>query len=245
MIILLVIIGVALLVFNFWNLRTLKSIKKNAIQKDSQLNDAKYFELKSKSEFIIAIFSVIVAVAGLLGYNTLQGAKNEIKSELINKTKSIDSLLTITEDRVQEKDSILAQLELKLDIISSLIPLNEKQLNSQRSQLNSLQKVIRDLNTNNKIKQSFYIVRNLEIKKSKKPLVKYFKFNNIKTNIGDNLPKFSKQPIVIPIPESTADFQVYNITSEGFYVGIASSTEWEEDQEPETYKFSLMIFESK
>jgi len=97
MTIIIILVGVSLLVFSIWNLISLKRLSKNSTKKDKQLNDSKYYELKYKSEFIIAVFSIVATVAGILGYNSITSAKNEIKADLLAKTKSIDSIINITE----------------------------------------------------------------------------------------------------------------------------------------------------
>lgn len=278
MIILLVVIGVAILIFNIWNIVVLRRLNNSSTAKDIPLNDAKYYELKYKSEFIVAVFSVIVAVGGLLGYESLQSAKNEVKSDLLTKMRSIDSLVTQTELRIKRKDSLLFEIESKQDIINSAIPINEEKLQKQNVQLRKLMYTINDLNDNNKIKQSFYLVRDLKIKNNKgikvttqeiqiyrdtlppekraaengmkKTLAikqetgQYYKFDDLKTNLGDKLPKFTKIPFIISIPESSFGLEIYNVTLDGFYVDIASGTKWSVGEE-EIFNFSLMIIENK
>ncbi|MBA6156750.1 hypothetical protein H3Z83_09510 [Tenacibaculum sp. S7007] len=246
---LLIIIGISLLVFNIWNLISLNSLKKNSSKKDKQLNDAKYYELKYKSEFIVAVFSIIVAVAGLLGYNTLNSAKDEIKFDLLKKTKSIDSIINITEKRIKLKDSLLHNIELKQNIINSKIPVNEEKVNAQNYQIYQIQKVISDLNKNNKIKQSFYLVRDLSLEINK-DYYNTYRFEDLKTNIGDRLPKFVNKPFIIIIPESTthlANIRTDNVTVDKFSATIVGgyTSLNNSDDEPDKFKFSIMIIESK
>lgn len=238
MIILFIIIGFSLIVFMIWNLITLYRLKKNSSKTEKELNDSKYFELKYKTEFFVAVFSVIVAVAGLLGYDSLQNAKNEIKRELLIKTKSIDSILVKTEQRIKLKDSVLKSIELKHDVLINSIPINQKKILEQNYQIHSLQKMIEELNSNNKIKQNFYIVNSLGFDKNKDTEI--FKYQDLKTNIGDKLPKFTKTPFVIGIPEVFASVEIHNVTLDGFAATIGIYYE-----DFDTLRFSVMIIENK
>lgn len=240
MIKLLIIIGFSLLVFMIWNLIAVYRLKRNSTKSDKELNDSKYFELKYKTEFFVAVFSVIVAVAGLLGYDSLQNAKNEIKSDLLVKTKTIDSILINTEQRIKLNDSVIKSIELKHDILINSIPINQKKILLQNQQISSLQKMIDELNSNNKIKQSFYLVNSLGLKNNDKEIYSAFKYEDLKTNIGDKLPKFTKTPFIIPIPEVIAKVEIHNVTLDGF----AASIEMYVD-DVDTFKFSVMIIENK
>jgi len=245
MVILLIIIGVAILTLNIWNLISLKQLKNNSTKSDNQLNDSKYYELKYKSEFIVAVFTIVTAVGGLLGYNTIKNAENNIKEDILLRTVSIDSLIIKTENKILTKDSILKKIESRQDIINKVIPQNDSKLNYQENQIRLIKNTLNKLNENNKIKQSFYIVKSLELD-NKFTQSKKFYFKDLKTNIGDKLPKFSKLPFLIKIPESTIDIEIYDLTLESFSVLMSSSFQVkEQDEEPKIFTFGLMIIENK
>ncbi len=245
MIILLIIIGVAILTINIWNAISLKQLKRNANKSDNQLNDSKYYELKYKSEFIIAVFSIVATVGGLLGYNTIKSAESKIKEDLLVKTNSIDSIISLTEKRLIKKDSILEKIELRQDFITKTIPENDSKLNNQENQIRLIQSTLNELNKNNKIKQSFYLIKSLEIKSDEEKEQKFY-FKDLMTNIGDKLPKFKKLPFLIPIPENQADITIYNLTLESFSILVASSIGvYDSDKDPEAYKFGIMVIENK
>lgn len=69
--VLLIILISAILVFNIWNLFTLSKLKKQQASQQA-LNDPRYYELKAKQDFLVAVFSVFVATAAFLGYNSLK-----------------------------------------------------------------------------------------------------------------------------------------------------------------------------
>ncbi|GAA3646012.1 hypothetical protein GCM10022397_33640 [Flavivirga jejuensis] len=49
--------------------------------------------MKYKYEFIVAVFSIIVAVRRLLGYHSIDRAKEEIKKELSSELKPLNFLI--------------------------------------------------------------------------------------------------------------------------------------------------------
>src|SRR5690554_6960251 len=105
MIAVLVVIFISILVINIWNLFTLKSLEKKT-NINSQLSDAKYYDLKAKIEFIIAIFSICAAVVALLGYNSMSDIKTALGQDIIKKMSKYDSLLIQYGNKLNVSDSI-------------------------------------------------------------------------------------------------------------------------------------------
>jgi uncharacterized membrane protein len=79
---LLLVIGLALSILCIWNLVTLHQLKKNSSLADTQLNDSKYFELKYKLEFTIAVFTFLVGIAAYLGYNSKESIETKVTNEI-------------------------------------------------------------------------------------------------------------------------------------------------------------------
>lgn len=240
LVVLAIIIGIAILVMNIWNATTLRKLSKNSAKVDSQLNDSKYYELKYKSEFTIAVFTVITAVAGLLGYKTLEDAETSIKADLLVKNNSIDSTFNYTENRILNQDTKLIDIEERQNKINAVISSEDLKIVSQAKKLNVIQNTLKELNENNKIKQSFYLVESLEIPKDE--VVFYFK--DLETNLGDKLPKFRKLPFIVPIA-TVSSINVYNVTLESFTVSISSYLMLENSNEPDVFEFGIMVIENK
>ncbi|OFX50570.1 MAG: hypothetical protein A2X13_12280 [Bacteroidetes bacterium GWC2_33_15] len=219
---------------------TIRRLKNDSNKSDKELNDSKYYELKYKTEYFVAVFSVIVALAGLLGYNSLQSAKDEIKMDLLQKTKSLDSALVQTDNRIKSKDSILKIVEKKHDLLIKAIPVNERKIDFLNYQITSLEKMINDLNSKNKIRQSFYIVKSLGLKNTDSVTSMKFSYADLTTNIGDKLPKFDKPPFIVPIPEVFANIEIHNVAIDGFTATLGIYVD-----EVDTFKFSVLIIENK
>ncbi|NOU19260.1 MAG: hypothetical protein HOO91_17015 [Bacteroidales bacterium] len=220
MIIILIITLVALSVFSIWNILSLRELKSKKTSENKELNDSKYFELKYKMEFLVAIFSVIVALAGILGYNSLENAKREIKTELNKELLPVESRIKNTERNIRDKDSIVSTLEVKTVSISNNLSSFDSEVKKNNTNLNSLKNKIDIINSKNIIKQNFYIVNSIKFRFNENDTtMKKFYFADLKTNLGDKLPAFDTSPLVIPVSESNAMVKIWKITNETFEVG--------------------------
>lgn len=65
----------------FLNIRTLKIVMNlQTSDKKSKINDERYHELNNKIQLIIVVSSILLLIAGFLGYNSIE----TIKSEVVN-----------------------------------------------------------------------------------------------------------------------------------------------------------------
>jgi hypothetical protein len=238
MIIVLVFTVIALLIFSVWNLLTLKNLTKDKANYGNQLQDPKYFELKYKIEFLIAIFSVIVALAGLLGYNTLQNAKSEIKADINKELQPIDIRIKNTEISINKNDSIVNSLGSKTETISDSLIKYDFKVKRQNTNLTYLENKIAIINGKNIIKQNYYIVSSIKYKYDENDNSdKQFYFSNLRTSSGDKLPYFELPPLIIPIPESNVMADIIDITNESFKVGCLGYY-----SKVDSVKVSILIF---
>tara|TARA_R110002049_G_scaffold307720_2_gene509186 strand:- start:4424 stop:4921 length:498 start_codon:yes stop_codon:yes gene_type:complete len=146
--ILLIVIAIAVLVFTIWNIISLYQLKNQS--KKKILNDPRYYELKYKFEFIVAVFSIIVAIAGLLGYNSLDNAKQEIKKELTEDLNPLDSTINILNEKMVKINGQIIEFESKQDNLINSLPISESQILSQKNEIQDIKNLITDLNNNNK-----------------------------------------------------------------------------------------------
>lgn len=214
----LVLTVIALIVFSVWNLLTLREIKAKSRNNEKELLDQKYFELKYKIEFLVAIFTVLVALAGFLGYNSIQNAKSEIQSNLNKEVSIIENRIKNTDKTISDKDSIVNRLNGKLNVISENSSTTENTIKNQKERLNLLVNKIEVINKKNIIKQNYYIVSLKNYKYDENDTTNHkFYFKDLKTNLGDNLPNFKIAPIVIPVSESA--ITILSVNKESFKVG--------------------------
>lgn len=165
MTIILTIIGSAILVLLIWNLITLRSLQNKTLRRDENLNDQKYFELKYKNEFLVAIFTVITTAAALLGYNSLKSVEASLSEDFNHKVDSTnrkianisiqsDSLLKSFENKVGEN---IKQSNSRLESMD----LNSKSLDGKLKKLDisisDYQKSVSDIvGAQNDIDRSFH-----------------------------------------------------------------------------------------
>ena len=95
----LVALLLAFIVFSVWNIINLRKLLKTPLKKDSELNDKKYWELKYKQEYMIAVFAVILGVITWLGYRSVEDIKQDIRLELASKLDSTKKAIDSIEER--------------------------------------------------------------------------------------------------------------------------------------------------
>ena len=248
---------IILFVWNGFNYRSLKNLSDLS---KKELNDAKYWELKYKHEFLIAIVGLITAAAGFLGYNSLQSIESAVKRDFDEKVDSVQKNFQVASEDINiklrtAKDS-LKLLNGKFKSSESLLQRNSSNLNDlngkqsflkekgdlMQNKLLSLSNEIDTLNKSNKIKKEFYLVTNIKLTGLSDPTT--FKFANLKTSTGDRLPQFKKPPIVLTAYLEKAEIKISSITATEFqvqvfdYGGITI-----EESEKKTYNSSFIIYE--
>lgn len=76
-------IGVITFVFTYWNRVSIsRHLKHFTSRSSSSLADDKYFELRSKQEYIIAVAAIIVSLATFFGYQGLKTIKEDLNNEV-------------------------------------------------------------------------------------------------------------------------------------------------------------------
>jgi len=239
MITILIISVIALIVFNIWNLFSLNKLRTNSNNTEKEMNDSKYYEIKYKVEFLIAFFTVMVALVGFLGYTSYQKIKDEIKSEFDKEVVSIKEKLKNAENEINSKDSLFNNLVNKTKGVSTDISAFESNIKNQWKNLLLLENKIDVINNKNIIKQNYYIVPEISYKYDKnKTGWEEIYFRNLITNLNDKLPTFELPPIVIPISGSNVIIEIIDISQESFYAGFNASY-----GVIDTVKFSLVIME--
>ncbi|NTW31785.1 MAG: hypothetical protein HGB12_04040 [Bacteroidetes bacterium] len=238
-----VIILSILLIFAGWNFfstnRLIKNIKSNIKEEN---NDSRYFELKYRIEFIVAIFSVIIVVIGFLGYNTFENAKKEIHKSIIDKNDSLFKILSKNEIKLGKFDSGIVKLEGKnAKIDSGLLKYDSKAKSLNNSMLN-LKNLIEVINSKNILKQNYYIVNSLSINLYNN--IKKIYFNDLITDMGDKLPIFTSPPIILPIPEINWQVQVNSIKKDYFEV-LPGYEIGDYEPKDSIVKFSVLIIQKK
>jgi predicted phage tail protein len=111
-----------------WNLITLQRYKKES-KRVPELNDAKYYELKYKYEFVVAVISVIVTAVAVVGYNSIQSVEAALKNDF---TEKVDSTNKNIERSKIETDLLRKSFEdsLKQNLLNTKDELSSVNKNS-------------------------------------------------------------------------------------------------------------------
>lgn len=237
MFIILIVVVFSVLVFTIWNIISLRELKSSRNYKE--LNDPRYYELKYKMEFLVAVFSIIVSLVGLLGYNSIQNAKDEVKISLNKDLDSIQTNLSAIEKTINEKDSLVKNLIAKTNYLNDDISTSASKVKVQNKELNLLRRRIEIINDKNILKKNFYVISSIKYKNTGPP--KAYSFKSLTTSNGDRLPEFKFPPVVIPANESSNLLEVIKVTTEEFTI---SSTGFSTDESnSDTLKASFIIIE--
>ena len=237
---LIIILIVSLIILTLWNILTLRSYKKK-ISNEAQLNDGKYFELKSKIEYMIATFLVVATVIGILGYTNLDNVKRELKADFQKKVDSLYTSIKEAEVRISKIDTTLKNFSsISVNLYSNISNL-ENRIAHGNSSINSLNDKIKNINEKNILKRNFYTVDyqiNLKNVQDLSDMKCFFK--DMITNFGDKLPEFNKPPIILITPTNGIDLTVREVTKG--YVQLAEGTTWVEN--PMNITLTLVIIEN-
>jgi|688.fasta_scaffold419072_2 hypothetical protein len=235
---------IALITLSIWNLVTSRELVKKRNQNVGAvgLSDPRYFELKYKNQFLVAMFAVFVGLGSFYGYNTLEDAKKEARTEIINSTDSLKNKLSELEKLMNENKSNALQLGNDFSEVSKNLP----KLDGAFKRLSSLEQKIVNINQKNILKQNFYIVSTIERPILEKPQRLFLK--DLTTSHGDKLPNFKSPPVIIAITDSKFQVDVYNVSTESFIVAWGTNLVDEKEgiqfnPTEKVFTFSLLVIE--
>lgn len=205
LLILIAIILFAIFIINLINGLLFKKIIDLGSKGNSLLPDEKYFELKSKIESLVTIFSFIVVIAGLLGYSSFMSIQTAVL-ETVNKTvekdiKSINIADSVMMQRSKENTVLLDTLKiLRNEYFKELTTSAEKMNWDLSSYANEVRRMNEKLGFNN-----IYATNTLEIPLNKGQKNYKVFFNQI------DIPKFNSVPALVIQPKdgSIINFEVH------------------------------------
>lgn len=217
--------------FAIWNIANFKELLKKPLRKDSELNDKKYWELKYKQEYMVAVFAVVVGVITWLGYHSISDIKQDVRAELASKLdstkKAIDSIekrQSSVDSRLRNSDSILSSAQnIILGLTDRERYLNGS-LNLRNLDLAALKTRISEINEKNILQQNIYIVDNVEYTFSENWEYKKYYYRDLLTNTGQRLPNFKKPPFILPVSNEGFTFSIQEVTTESFELIPSNNT---------------------
>ncbi len=228
----LIFIGLSVFVFSLWTLISIKrhlSKLKNNYKFGSSFTDERYFELKSKQEYIIAISAVIFSIISFIGYTSIENIKKDMSERMqteINRLDTLHKYGKTYEDSVRGAFKILNNLKRNMQSLSAKDVINQNIFIVDPLRLNNFPYL-----NNNKDKSGIRVI----------------KFENLETITGNKLPKFKAPPSVVCFSSSgLTPLYISNVTGEGFHISIPQvqylvTEESKSYAEEKDIKFSIWI----
>lgn len=259
-IIILVLLVVAFSASTVWNSISLRSLTKRPHRSDSQLNDSKYFELKYKQEFLVAIVSFITAVAVFLGYNTMDNIRSELRKEIADSLRTKYVELSAISDSIKDLSTNLSEMQNSLSANSTIAFQNQlkqqelmRVLSSSQSQANAFKNRMDELNKKNILKQEIYLVAGLEFDVAKGYLnenpdsatnaTRYY-FKDLRTVLGEPLPAFKEAPVIVATTNAGATISISEVTTTSFLLWSGAFS-FPDDEPRKSYKIKVNLLISE
>ena len=222
---------IAYFFWNYWNNRT--STHRRIIN-----NDIRYYELKSKYEFLVAIGSIIAIIFIFLGVNTQNELQKTLKSNFDILLDSATVLKVDMNDQIAITKEALAITTGEVEALRSRQRLINSESTKSLNSFKSLNEKYLDLSNNPKLKKDFYVVSNITIKKDSDII--RFHFKDMTTEAGKKLPVFNSIPIVIPTSSNGAGVDILVLTKD--YVDIFVGRGIELKEPFQVYKVQIIIY---
>ena len=214
--IILAVIGLSVLIFSIWNhilIRRHLNQFRNNYRHNSSLTDEKYFELKSKQDYIIAASTIIFALISFVGISSIKDIKSEINSQMESEKKKIEALNTSADSTNKSFDGLKLKGKDLQDSVRSALSL-----------VDALKVRVGGILEKDVIKQNIFIVDPLRIgdfpHSKEKDLENYriIKFKELETISGQKLPIFKVPPSIICFSTTSSSLIVKDVTTEGFKI---------------------------
>lgn len=211
----------ALLTLAVWNFLIFHRLK--SVTGVNKIEEPRYWELKYRMDYLVAVAAMGVAVLAFYGYQSFQSAKEAVKTEINADLQTIREDVSKTENIVRGLKSFSDSI--RDNVSTSGVKMNE-QISHNQVALKKLEQKIGEINSRNIVQQEFYVVRSLKLSADheKVPGSNKVYYKDLITDKGDKLPEFSNPPLVIPITQSTTEINIFNIKTDSFeaYWGGAS-----------------------
>lgn len=238
------VIAVAVLIFSYWSFAIIKKHVNrfnNNFKHSSSLSDEKYFELKTKQEYIIAASALIFSVISFMGVSSIKEIKKDLNNSLATETKKLENLGRTAEVTNESFSGLSIKGKTIEDSLRSAMNLVEK-----------LKRRVSEISSKDVINLNIFIVDPLVVGDFPIAKEKYYadfrqiKFNTLKTISGDKLPDFKVPPSIICFPSNNATIRVTDITKDGFKISAdmfdyITSENAPNPIKPENVRFSVWI----
>lgn len=232
----LVIIGILVFIFSLWGYLGVRKISRQIkSDKINEISIEKYFELKARQDYIIAVSAIVFSIISFIGFNSIESTKNEISEKLKNELNRIDSLRLIANENFSELELMGRDYKDSVDNAFKLLA--------------SLQARMKYLYSKDVISQNIYIVNPIRVgdlrkfPEDPKTGMEYYevKFSNLKSINGSSLPSFKSPPTVLIASNGISSFKLKEVVEDRFTIYLESYLPQNEKDKGESATFSVWI----
>lgn len=232
----LVIIGLAVFIFSFWGFVTVRKLSRQIkADKINEISVEKYFELKSRQDYIVAVSAIVFSIITFIGYSSIDNIKKDISEKLDTELDRIDQF-------TKKADQDFSGLELRGKDYQDSV-------NNAFKLLASLQARMKFLYSKDVISQNIYIVDPIRVGDLKKypedpkTGMEFYevKFSNLKSINGNGLPYFKSPPTVLVASNGVSSFKLKEVFEDRFTIYLESYLPQNEKDKGESATFSVWI----
>lgn len=234
-----VLLLISLIALSYWNLVSLRDIKKHN-RSNKEISDDRYYELKYKIEFIVAIAVVVIGGGTLFGVNWFNDLKKDISNNFKRETDlrfdTINSKLKFVDSSINRHQINVLAYESDVNKLHSVQIFAEKKIPYISKRISVLDHLVDTISNKNIVKLDFFIIGNLKINTKDENTNHRFYYKDLKTIVGNKLPNFKTAPFLVTVPENDVQLNLKNNNREYFEIVLMSFS-----SEVDTAKFSVMI----
>lgn len=170
-----IICSIVIIAAVVWNVVALHNLGK------TKLDEKYYWELKWGYQFLVGLFTVVVAVFAFLGWNSTRELKNDIKEKI---DKQINEIIDARfGDKVKKLNRDIGKTRAENRKNENILIDLSRQATMLNDGMNRMSE---------RVSQRFYIIQNLKINTDEGKIF----FKDLKTIKGKPLPKFRNIPCV-------------------------------------------------
>lgn len=223
-------------VWNYFNERNHRP--KWAIEKD-----IRYYELKSKNEFLIATGSLFIIIVVFMGLNTQKDIEIKLRSEYKGLLDSASQLKQDVTDEVGSHKQMIRLLAEKIRESEKIQETITQQSKESLSSFNSINEQYAQIRSKPILNKDFYIIPEQNFPPDSGWGITFY-FKDLKTTEGKSIPPFNNPPSVIASSSNGGSFVVTKITTESVHVVEAGGMQAPSETLDLPFRLRLLIFEN-
>lgn len=210
---------IVVVTYLIWSVLTFR----RTLREEKKLNDSRYYELRSKNEFLLACFATFVAVFSFMGYNSMNDLKESFKEEIDKSLSQAKDSLSVAIAKASESHQMANSTANQFKELNGQYEYLLKSANGLRSSIDVVHLDLGKITEKGILNKDFFIISDLvltnnEVYGTSGP--RRFYFNKLQTKDQELLPAFNTVPTVFILPTKGTNPYIVSVTNE--YVDISA-----------------------